>query len=67
MLRALIVERFKLVVHTEERPMNAYTLVANKPKVKKADPMSRTKWQEGTAVDSKGDKNANPRTSARSS
>jgi uncharacterized protein (TIGR03435 family) len=55
MLRALIVERFKLVVHTEERPMNAYTLVANKPKLKKADPTSRTKWQEGTALDSKGE------------
>ena len=59
MLRALIVERFQLAVHTEERPMNAYTLVANKPKLKKADPTSRTKWQEGVAPDSKGDKNAN--------
>jgi uncharacterized protein (TIGR03435 family) len=60
MLRALIVERFQLAVHTEQRPMNAYTLVANKPRVKKADPLSRTRWQEGTAPDSRGDKNANP-------
>jgi uncharacterized protein (TIGR03435 family) len=60
MLRALIVERFQIAVHTEERPMDAYTLVANKPKLKKADPASRTKWQEGNATDLKGDKNANP-------
>jgi uncharacterized protein (TIGR03435 family) len=60
MLRALLIERFQLAVHTEERPMNAYTLVANKPKLKKADPTSRTKWQEGAASDSKGDRNANP-------
>ena len=60
MLRTLLIERFQLAVHTEERPMNAYTLVANKPKLKKADPTSRTKWQEGAASDSKGDRNANP-------
>ncbi len=60
MLRALITERFQLAVHTEDRPMNAYTLVSNKPKLKKADPTSRTRWQEGPAPDSKGDKNANP-------
>jgi uncharacterized protein (TIGR03435 family) len=59
MLRALLVERFQLAVHTEDRPMDAYTLVANKPKLKKADPASRTRWQEGLAPDSKGDKNAN--------
>jgi uncharacterized protein (TIGR03435 family) len=60
MLRALIVERFQIAAHDEERPMDAYTLVANKPKLKKADPTSRTKWQEGNATDLKGDKNANP-------
>ena len=60
MMQALIRERFQLAVHTEERPMNAYTLAANKPRLKKADPASRTRWQEGAAPDSKGDKNANP-------
>jgi uncharacterized protein (TIGR03435 family) len=59
MLRALIVERFRLAVHNEERPMNAYTLVANKPRLKKGDPTARTRWQEGTAPESSGDKNAN--------
>jgi uncharacterized protein (TIGR03435 family) len=42
----------------EDRPVAAYTLVAAKPKLKPADPNSRTKWQEGTVTDSK-DKNAN--------
>ena len=60
MLRALIVERFQMAVHNEERPMNGYTLVVNKPKLKKADPASRTKWQDGNAEDTKGDKNAKP-------
>lgn len=58
MLRALLKERFQLEVHTEDRPMTAYTLVANKPKLKPADPASRTRWQEGPAAN--GDnKNAN--------
>jgi uncharacterized protein (TIGR03435 family) len=42
MMRALLVDRFKLAYHTEERPVSAYTLVATKPKMKKADPASRT-------------------------
>jgi uncharacterized protein (TIGR03435 family) len=42
MLRALLVDRFKMAYHTEERPVSAYTLVAAKPKMKKADPSSRT-------------------------
>jgi len=42
MLRALLVDRFKMAYHTEERQLPAYTLVAGKPKMKKADPASRT-------------------------
>jgi uncharacterized protein (TIGR03435 family) len=42
MLRALLVDRFKMAVHFEDRPMDAYTLAADKPKLKKADPSSRT-------------------------
>jgi len=61
MLRALITERFQMAVHTEERPMNGYTLQATKPRMKKADPGERTRWHEGAADDtSKNDKNANP-------
>jgi uncharacterized protein (TIGR03435 family) len=58
MLRTLIMERFQMGAHMENRPMDAYTLVANKPKLKKADPTSRTRWHEGLAPDSKDDKNA---------
>jgi uncharacterized protein (TIGR03435 family) len=42
MMRALLVDRFKMKVHYEDRPMDAYTLVAAKPKLKKADPSTRT-------------------------
>ncbi|HEY3825047.1 MAG TPA: TIGR03435 family protein [Bryobacteraceae bacterium] len=42
MIRALLVERFGLAWHTEARPVTAYSLVAAKPKLKKADPDSRT-------------------------
>jgi uncharacterized protein (TIGR03435 family) len=47
MLRALLADRFKLATHFEDRPMTAYTLTAPKPKLKKADPASRTKWSDG--------------------
>ncbi|HTS61589.1 MAG TPA: TIGR03435 family protein [Candidatus Acidoferrales bacterium] len=59
MIRSLITERFQMVAHMEERPVDAYTLVAAKPKLKKADPASRTRWQEGALPDAKGSKNAN--------
>jgi uncharacterized protein (TIGR03435 family) len=42
MIRALLVDRFKMTYHTEQKPVSAYTLVAVKPKMKKADPNSRT-------------------------
>jgi uncharacterized protein (TIGR03435 family) len=42
LLLSLLVDRFKMKYHTEDRPMTAYSLVAAKPKMKKADPASRT-------------------------
>ena len=42
MLRALLKDRFKMTYHTEDRQVSAYTLMAGKPKMKKADPTSRT-------------------------
>jgi uncharacterized protein (TIGR03435 family) len=60
MMRALLADRFKLATHTEERPVTAYTLVAVKPKLQKADPASRTRWIEGPAPDAKDPRNKNP-------
>jgi uncharacterized protein (TIGR03435 family) len=59
MLKALIEERFQMKAHVEQKPMDAYTLVANKPKMKKSDPETRTRWKEGPADDGKSDKNQN--------
>jgi uncharacterized protein (TIGR03435 family) len=42
MIRALLIDRFKMAAHYEERPMSAFTLVAAKPKLTKADPANRT-------------------------
>lgn len=49
MLRALLADRFKMTYHTEERPVSAYTLLAVNPKMKKADPASRTWCKNGTS------------------
>jgi uncharacterized protein (TIGR03435 family) len=43
MMRALLVDRFKMAYHTEERPVTTYSLVSVKPIMKKADPASRTR------------------------
>ena len=42
MLRALMIDRYKMAVHYEDRPMDVDTLVAVKPKMTKADPANRT-------------------------
>jgi hypothetical protein len=39
---AFLIDRYKLVVHYEDRPTDAYTLVAAKPKLTKANPENRT-------------------------
>jgi len=41
-LQALLIERFKMKVHYEDRSVDAYALVAVKPKLKAADPSTRT-------------------------
>ena len=60
MLRALLVERFKMTTHMEDRPVNAYTLTAAKAKLKKADPSNRTGCKEGPSPDGKDPRDANP-------
>ena len=49
MLRSLLVDRFKMTYHTEERPVTAYSLTAAKPKMKKADPASRASCKNAPA------------------
>src|SRR5262249_34832973 len=41
MLRNLLVDRFKMVTHYEDRLGDVYTLVAAKPKIRKGDPAGR--------------------------
>ena len=47
MLRQLITERFQLKSHYEDRPVPVYALLADKPKMPKADPGNRTGFKEG--------------------
>jgi uncharacterized protein (TIGR03435 family) len=49
MLRALLVDRFRMVTHYEDRPVDVYTLIAVKPKLRKADPSNRTGCTSGPA------------------
>jgi uncharacterized protein (TIGR03435 family) len=42
MLRALLIDRFRMKTHYEDRPVKAYALSADKPKLAKADPGNRT-------------------------
>jgi uncharacterized protein (TIGR03435 family) len=60
MLRALLIDRFKLVAHMEDRPVSAYTLLAEKPKLAKGDPTNRTRCKEGPGPDGKDPRNVNP-------
>jgi uncharacterized protein (TIGR03435 family) len=46
MLRSLLADRFKMTWHMEQRPIPAHTLVAGKPKMKKADPESRASCRQ---------------------
>lgn len=60
MLKALIIDRFKLKTHVEDRPMDAYTLLADKPKLKKADPSNRTGYKDGPGPDGKDPRKETP-------
>lgn len=60
MVRNLLVDRFNLQTHMEERPINAFTLRAVKPKMKPADPNGRIKCAEGPAADQKDVRDARP-------
>jgi len=60
MVKNLLAQRFKMQTHMEERPINAYTLTAVKPKMKPADPNGRIRCTEGPAADQKDVRDAHP-------
>lgn len=53
MLQGLLIDRFKMKVHTEDRPINTYSLMSLSPKMTKADPTSRAHCIEGPGPDGK--------------
>jgi uncharacterized protein (TIGR03435 family) len=60
MVRGLLEDRFKLKTHMEERVVPAYTLVAAKPKLRKANAAGRTGCVEGPGADGKDPRFTNP-------
>jgi len=60
MLQKLLVDRFQMKTHMENRPVTAYTLVAAKPKLKKADPSNRSTCKRGPMPGTKDPRDANP-------
>lgn len=60
MLRSLLIERFGLTFHMEERPVTSFTLTAGKPKLQKAAPSHRTGFHEGPGPDGKDPRVNNP-------
>lgn len=60
MLRSLLIDRFKMATHFEDRPVNAYSLIAVKPKLQKADPSNRTRCKEGPPPGGKDPRDTSP-------
>ncbi len=61
MLRGLLIERFQMKVHMEDRPVDAYVLTAANPKLQKAaDPTLRTRCKQGPGPDGKDPRITNP-------
>jgi uncharacterized protein (TIGR03435 family) len=59
-LRKLLVDRFQIKFHYEERPIRAYALVAGNVKMTKADPSSRTRCYPGVPPGAKDPRQAIP-------
>jgi uncharacterized protein (TIGR03435 family) len=56
MLRTLLVDRFKIKYHVEDQPINVYALIAQKrdPRLKQADPASRSTCKRVVAANATG-------------
>src|SRR5687767_7196692 len=52
MLRSLLVDRFQIKWHMEDRPMPGFTMVADSPKMSKGDPTLRTRCFDGAPAGS---------------
>jgi uncharacterized protein (TIGR03435 family) len=59
-LKALLTERFKVAIHTEQQPGQGFALVASKPRLQKADPTTRTKCIEGPGANGRDPRVSNP-------
>ena len=60
MVQVLLMDRFNMKAHMEDREVSAYTLTAVNPKLKKADPTNRTGCKEGPGADGKDPRIATP-------
>ena len=60
MVRALIEDRFQMKDHWEDRPTDAYHLIAVNPKLTPADPKTRTQCYVGPGPDGKDPRLTNP-------
>ena len=62
MLRTLLIDRFKISTHYEDRPIPAYVLTAVSPKLGKADASNRANCKEAGVV-ARDQRDINPRRS----
>jgi uncharacterized protein (TIGR03435 family) len=60
MYQKLLIDRFQMKVHFEDRPVNTWVLTAVKPKLQRANPADRTKWIEGPAPGENDPRKTNP-------
>jgi uncharacterized protein (TIGR03435 family) len=56
MLRTMLIDRFKIKFHTEDQPISVYALTAQKrdPRLKQADPASRSTCKRSVAANPSG-------------